>query len=71
MLYYTDIGEYCSELGTDISVITLLLHSYKYLVLSHDVLSGRDITSSIKMDKPLVVYRFSGNVMMFITTLHT
>ena len=39
--------------------------------LSHDVASGSDITSCIKIDKPLVVYIFSGNVMTSITTLRT
>ena len=39
------------------------------LILSHDVASGSDITPCIKIDKPLVVYRFSGNVMTSITTL--
>ena len=28
------------------------------LALSYDVLSGSDITSCVKIDKPLVVYRF-------------
>ena len=40
--------------------------------LSHDVVSGREITPCIEIDKPLVVYRFSGNVTMAsITTLHS
>ena len=42
-----------------------------YYILSHDVASGSEITPSNKIDKPLVVYRFSGNVMASITTLHT
>ena len=33
--------------------------------------SGSEITPCNKIDKPLVVYRFTGNVMMFITTLRT
>ena len=37
--------------------------------LSHNVASGSDITTCNKIDKPLVVYRFSGNVMTSITTL--
>ena len=40
-----------------------------YQYLSHDVESGSDIMSCNKIDKPLVVYRFSGNVMTFIMTL--
>ena len=37
--------------------------------LSYDVASGSEITPCNKIDKPLVVYRFTGNVMMSITTL--
>ena len=39
--------------------------------LSYDVASGSEITPCNKIDKPLVVYRFSGNVMMSLTTLRT
>ena len=39
--------------------------------LSYDVASGSEITPCNKIDKPLVVYRFTGNVMTSITTLHT
>ena len=42
-----------------------------YVHLSYDVASGSDITPCDKIDKPLVVYRFSGNVMTSITTLRT
>ena len=38
---------------------------------SYDVASGSEKTPSNKIDKPLVVYRFSGNFMTSITTLHT
>ena len=38
-------------------------------LLSHDVASGSEITPCNKIDKPLVVYRFSGNVMTHIITL--
>ena len=37
--------------------------------LSHDVTSRSDNTLCNKIDKPLVVYRFSGNVMTSIITL--
>ena len=37
--------------------------------LSHDVVSGTDITMCNKIDKPLVVNRFYGNVMTSIITL--
>ena len=39
--------------------------------LSYDVTSGSEITPCNKIDKPLVVYRFTGNVMTSITTLRT
>ena len=39
--------------------------------LSYDVASGIEITPCKKIDKPLVVYRFTGNVITFITTLCT
>ena len=39
--------------------------------LSYDVASGSEITPYNKIDKPLVVYRFLGNVMTSITTLRT
>ena len=40
-----------------------------YLILSHDVASESDITQCNKIDKPQVVYRFSGNISMSIITL--
>ena len=39
--------------------------------LSYEVASGSEITLCNKIDKPLVVYRFTGNVMTSITTLRT
>ena len=42
-----------------------------FIVLSYDVASGSEITPCNKICKPLVVYRFSGNVMTSITTLRT
>ena len=39
--------------------------------LSHDVASGSEITPCNKMDKPLVVYRFSGDIMTSIAMLNT
>ena len=41
------------------------------IVLSYDVASGSEITPCNKIDKPLVVYRFTGNVVTSITTLST
>ena len=37
--------------------------------LSYDVASGSEITPYNKIDKPLVVYRFTGNVIRSITTM--
>ena len=37
--------------------------------LSYDVASGSEITPCNKICKPLVVYRFTGNVMTSIKTL--
>ena len=42
-----------------------------YHSLSYDVASGSEITPCIKIDKLLVVYMFTGNVMTSITKLHT
>ena len=39
--------------------------------LSYDVASGSEIMPCNKIDKPLVVYRLTGNVMTSITTLRT
>ena len=39
--------------------------------ISYDVASGSEITPCNIIDKPLVVYRFSGNVITSITTLRT
>ena len=39
--------------------------------LSYDVASGSEITPCNKIDKSLVVYRFTGNAMTSITTLRT
>ena len=38
-------------------------------VLSYDLTSGSEIMPCNEIDKPLVVYRFSGNVMTSITML--
>ena len=42
-----------------------------YYLLSYDVASGSEITTCNKNDKPLVVYRFTGNDMTSITRLPT
>ena len=50
--------------------LTNTLSSVKWR-LSYDVASGSEITPCNKIDKPLVVYRFTGNVMTSMTTLCT
>ena len=47
------------------------MRAYVLLNLSYDVASGSKITPCNKIDKPLVVYIFTGNVMTSITTLRT
>ena len=42
-----------------------------FFILSHDVVLALIILSCNKIDKPLVVYRFSGNAMIAITMLCT
>ena len=43
-----------------------------YTLLSYDVASGSEITPCNKIDKPLVVLRFTANtIMTSITTLRT
>ena len=53
----------------DVTLIYLCLPSYNSL--SYDVASGSEITPCNKICKPLVVYRFTGNVITSITTLRT
>ena len=50
----------------DLRFFSILLN-----LLSYDVASGSEIMPCNKIDKPLVVYRFSGNFMTSITALRT
>ena len=50
--------------------LRLGLKGLRILYLSYDVASGSEIMQCNKIDKPLVVYRFTGKVMTSITTLH-
>ena len=50
---------------------TKIYNTFYLSNLSYDVASGSEITSCNKIDKPLVVYRFTGNVMTSITMLRT
>ena len=49
----------------------IYLQVYNKKNLSYDVASGSEITPCNKICKPLVVYRFTGNVVTSITTLRT
>ena len=42
-----------------------------FFFVSYDVASESEITPCNKIDKPLVVYIFTGNVVTAITTLRT
>ena len=53
------------------TTISLLFQFLTKHFLSLDVASGSKVTSYNKIDKPLVVYRFSGNFMTSITTMRT
>ena len=53
---------------SDIFELKYRVNHYNFY-LSHDIASESDRTPCIKIDKPLVVYRFTGNVMTFIMTL--
>ena len=59
--YHFVIATITSTPGNDIKEATL----------SYDVASGSEITPCNKICKPLVVYRFTGNVITSITTLRT
>ena len=51
--------------------MTVYLQQFKnhFVNLSYNVASGSEIMSCNKIDKPLVVYRFLGNVLTSIITL--
>ena len=51
--------------------IAQVRHTFYIRTLSYDVASGSEITPCNKICKPLVVYRFSGNVMTSITSLRS
>ena len=53
----------------DIAKKTFKLMTNNQMILSYNVASGGKITPCNKIDRPLLVYRFSGNVMTSITTL--
>ena len=61
-----------AHFGANILMTVRAVNTDFYInILSYDVASGSEITPCNKIDKPLVVYRFYGNVMMSIMTLCT
>ena len=59
-----------SSIVLEVLIVGLNLHIQPYFIY-HDIVSGGEITPCNKIDKPLVVYRFSGKIMTSITMLHT
>ena len=51
------------------NIILAKISEFTGINLSLDVAAGSDITPCNKTDEPLLVYRFTGNVMTSITTL--
>ena len=73
-LEFLSLKEGCTDLLESTLVnmpLCLKSHATAKMNLSYDVASGSEITPCNKIDKPLVVYRFTGNVMTSITTLRT
>ena len=75
------MGTNCAPIVADLLLVCIDLDSMLSLSdynqadvinhLSYDVASGSEITPCNKICKPLVVYRFTGNVTTSITTLRT
>ena len=59
------------DIDSEIFTRTLFFANSVKTYLSYDVASGSEITPCNKIDKTLVVYRFTGNVMTSITTVRT
>ena len=58
----------------NVTLLSILLNKGTTIIkvfYHNDVASGSEITPCNKIDKPLVVYRFTGNVMTSIKTLRT
>ena len=68
--YLSDSG--CRGLYQTVDAVSLYIRQWMYLTLSYyDVASESEITLCNKIEKPLVVYRLTENVMTSITTLRT
>ena len=63
------LNQQMTKVATSMERVKAGTKIYKW-PLSHEVSSGGDITLCNKINKPLVVYRFSGNVITSIITLH-
>ena len=59
VLYFVQFTDTCDQ-----------IYCFKYY-FKCDVASGSELTPCNKIDKPLVGYRFLGNVMTSITTIRT
>ena len=74
MQMHTKFDQHIPCGSINMSILTVWYQAEKpthTLFLSYDVASGNEITPCNKICKPLVVYRFSGNVMTSMTTLRT
>ena len=69
MTIAVDLGRKATKPTNQIKKGPHIFHAEFYL--SYDVTSGTEIIPCNKIDKPLVVYRFSGNVMTSIATMRT
>ena len=59
-----DISDICT-------VCMMVFLNFTENPISYDVMSGNEITPCTKIDKPLVIYGFTGNIMMSITKFCT
>ena len=62
-------GASLGSMVVEFSVYILIILKVLYYILPHNVASESEITPCNTMDKPLVVYRFSGDAMTSIITL--
>ena len=62
-------GASLGSMVVECSVYILIILKVLYDILPHNVASESEITPCNTIDKPIVVYRFSGNAMTSIITL--
>ena len=70
-IFYVFIVQIPVVATSDREVKEIVIRKVRLQCLSYDVASGSEITPCNKIDKPLVVYRFFGNLMTSITMLRT